>query len=202
MPVKRLFDVLTTSIALVVLSPVFAIVAIAIKTGSVGPVLFRQDRMGRHFRPFVLYKFRTMIPRAETMGPRITPSGDPRVTRIGQFLRATKLDELPQLFNVIRGDMSLVGPRPEVCEYVVLFHEDYQDILQVRPGITDLASIKYRNEGAVLARAADPEREYVTRILPDKIALAKEYIHRSSLMFDVKLIAQTMGIIARHSAHH
>jgi lipopolysaccharide/colanic/teichoic acid biosynthesis glycosyltransferase len=171
-------------------------VAAGIKLGSVGPIFFTQRRIGRGFVPFSLYKFRTMVPIAPKVGPKITVAGDPRVTRIGRVLRATKLDELPQLLNVIKGDMSLVGPRPEVPEYVDLFVDDYRQILALRPGITDLASIKYRNEAEVLARSEDPEREYVTRILPDKIALAEEYVRRSSLAFDLKLIFLTLSSIA------
>ena len=178
---KRLFDICAAGMGLLLLSPVFLAAAIAVRLGSAGPVFFRQERIGRRGRPFFILKFRTMVADAATLGGPITFGDDPRITRIGGFLRKTKLDELPQLFNVLRGDMSLVGPRPEVRRYVEMFQEDYNVILQVRPGITDLASIKYRDESAVLGRAADPEKEYAGVVLPEKIRLAKEYVARQSL---------------------
>jgi lipopolysaccharide/colanic/teichoic acid biosynthesis glycosyltransferase len=191
---KRCLDLCVALAALIVLAPVFAVVMLLVAVDSPGPILFRQWRVGRHYRPFLIYKFRTM--HAGNSGRRaITPAGDSRVTRVGRILRATKLDELPQLFNVVRGEMSLVGPRPEVLQYVELFHRDYGDVLEVRPGLTDLASIKYRDEAAALAAAADPELEYITRILPDKIALAKDYVRQSSLLFDLRLIAMTANRI-------
>lgn len=190
---KRAFDVAASLAALVVLSPLLVLIALVIKADSPGPVFFRQWRVGRHYRPFVIYKFRTM--RVAASGRAITAAGDARVTRVGAWLRAAKLDELPQLVNILRGDMSVVGPRPEVLPYVELFHREYADVLQVRPGLTDLASIKYRDEAAVLAAAADPETEYVTNILPDKIALAREYVHRSSFWFDARLILSTLNRI-------
>jgi lipopolysaccharide/colanic/teichoic acid biosynthesis glycosyltransferase len=148
--------------------------------------------MGRGFQPFLIYKFRTMKQDASTRGRQITVDSDPRITPVGRFLRKTKFDELPQLINVLLGDMSLVGPRPEVRQYVYLFSRDYDEILKVRPGITDLASIKYSDEATWLARFPDPEKEYATRLLPDKISLAKEYVRRSSLIFDLRLILKTL----------
>jgi lipopolysaccharide/colanic/teichoic acid biosynthesis glycosyltransferase len=191
--VKRLLDVAASLAGLVLLSPLLLAVAAAVKLTSRGPVFFRQERVGRGFRPFRILKFRTMTVDAPQRGGAITVGDDPRITRVGKFLRKTKIDELPQLLNVLKGDMSLVGPRPEVPRYVELFRDDYAEILQVRPGITDLASIRYRDEASVLARAADPEREYVERVLPEKIALAKEYVRRRSFRLDVTLIAQTLG---------
>jgi lipopolysaccharide/colanic/teichoic acid biosynthesis glycosyltransferase len=191
---KRCLDVCAALIALIVFAPLFAIVTLLIKLDSPGPILFRQWRVGRHYRPFLIYKFRTMRPDG-AQRRAITPAGDPRVTRVGRILRATKLDELPQLLNVLRGDMSVVGPRPEVLQYVELFHRDYGEVLQVRPGLTDLASIKYRDEAAALAATPDPEHEYITRILPDKIELAREYVRRSSLLFDLRLIVMTVNRI-------
>jgi lipopolysaccharide/colanic/teichoic acid biosynthesis glycosyltransferase len=138
-----------------------------------------------------------MVADAPRRGAAITCGDDPRITRVGRLLRATKVDELPQLFNVLRGDMSFVGPRPEVRRYVEMFADDYREILAVRPGITDLASILYRDEAAILGRAADPQAEYVGRILPHKIRLAKEYRHRSSLLFDVGVILQTILAVVR-----
>jgi lipopolysaccharide/colanic/teichoic acid biosynthesis glycosyltransferase len=188
---KRAFDVGAAAIALLILFPLMALVMLAIKLDSKGPVFFRQWRVGRHYLPFQIYKFRTMQV-GSGGGAEITAAGDPRITSIGRLLRSTKLDELPQLLNILRGDMSVVGPRPEVLQYVELFHFDYADVLAVRPGLTDLASIKYRDEAGTLAAAADSEHEYVTRILPDKIALAREYVRRSSVWFDMQLIATTI----------
>lgn len=188
---KRSVDVGVSSVGLLVLSPVLVAVAVLIKMDSKGPVFFRQVRMGQMSRTFAIYKFRTMVVDAPLKGGQLTSAGDSRITTVGRILRETKLDELPQLINVLRGEMSLVGPRPEVPKYVDLFREEYQEILQVQPGITDLASLKYRSESEILGAAADPEREYVTRVLPDKIALAKEYVHRSSFWFDLSLIFRT-----------
>jgi lipopolysaccharide/colanic/teichoic acid biosynthesis glycosyltransferase len=199
--VKRAFDVAAAAVALVVLCPLLLAVTLLIAVDSRGPVFFRQWRIGRRYRPFQIVKFRTMRPAREG-GRAITVAGDPRITSIGRLLRATKLDELPQLVNILRGDMSVVGPRPEVPQYVEMFHVDFGDVLEVRPGLTDLASIKYRDEAVDLAAAADPEHEYVTRILPDKIALAREYVRRSSLWFDLQLIASTLNrLVARGSRH-
>jgi lipopolysaccharide/colanic/teichoic acid biosynthesis glycosyltransferase len=193
--IKRLFDLATASFGLLLLSPVFAIVAIAIKFDSPGPVFFRQRRMGRRFRPFLVWKFRTMVRHAPRLGPEITTGFDPRITRVGRLIRRTKLDELPQLINVITGDMSLVGPRPEVPRYVRMFRKDYRTILTVRPGITDLASLKYRDEQEMLGRIRDPERFYRTRVLPDKIRLARLYIRQASFSRDLRLIFLTLGRI-------
>lgn len=195
---KRAFDIVAAAGALIVLWPLFVLVAVLIKLDSRGPVFFRQLRIGRHYRPFAIYKFRTMRV-ASTPSRAITPAGDRRVTRVGAVLRAAKIDELPQLFNILRGDMSVVGPRPEVLEYVTMFHGEYGAVLSVRPGLTDLASIKYRDEAALLAAAVNPEVEYVTTILPDKIALGREYVRRASFWFDVQLIARTINqLFPRH----
>jgi lipopolysaccharide/colanic/teichoic acid biosynthesis glycosyltransferase len=189
---KRVFDVVASLVGLLVLSPIFFGVALLIKLDSKGPIFFRQERMGRNLRPFRIYKFRTMFRNAPLLGGTLTAGRDSRITKVGLFLRKTKIDELPQLFNVLRGDMSLVGPRPEVPRYVDLFRTDYENILSIRPGITDLASLKYRDEQMILGFAADPEREYVERVLPDKIALAKEYIRKSSFLFDVSVLLKTV----------
>ncbi len=180
----------------ILLSPVLALAAAAVRFGSAGPVFFRQERIGRGGRPFFILKFRTMVTDAAKLGGPITFGDDPRITRIGKFLRKTKLDELPQLFNVLAGDMSLVGPRPEVRRYVDMFQEDYNIILQVRPGITDLASIKYRDEAAVLGSAADPEQEYIRIVLPEKIRLAKEYVARRSFRLDLAILFGTAFSLA------
>jgi lipopolysaccharide/colanic/teichoic acid biosynthesis glycosyltransferase len=189
---KRAFDILVSVAGLIVLLPLLLLVATAIKLDSSGPVFFRQWRVGRRFRRFGIYKFRTMIDDAFDRGLPITVGQDSRITRVGKILRKTKIDELPQLLNVLKGDMSLVGPRPEVARYVELFRPDYEHILKVRPGLTDLASLKYSDEASILGQSANPEGDYVARLLPDKIRLAKEYIQRSSLLFDVKLIVETI----------
>ena len=190
---KRGLDIIAALFGLIVLAPLFVAVAILIRTDSPGPVFFLQERIGKGFRPFWIYKFRTMVKDAPDKGGALTASGDPRVTRIGKILRHTKIDELPQLINILRGDMSLVGPRPEVRRYVELFPEAYKTILTARPGITDLASLKYRDESAILARYTNPEETYVRRILPDKLVLGEEYVRRSSLGFDLVLICRTLA---------
>lgn len=189
---KRLFDIMVSFIGLICLLPLLLLVAVLIKLDSMGPVFFKQQRMGMRFRPFQILKFRTMVQDSSTKGQSITVGDDPRITRVGRFLRKSKFDELPQLFNVLKGDMSLVGPRPEVPDYVELFRHDYEEILKVRPGITDLASIKYRDEATILGQSENPEEEYIVHILPEKINLAKEYIRRSSLIFDLSVICRTV----------
>ncbi len=189
---KRTFDIVVAFLGLLLLSPLGAVVALLIKWDSRGPVFFRQERVGRGFRPFFIYKFRTMVEDAPRRGGLITVGEDPRITRVGWYLRKTKIDELPQLINVVRGKMSFVGPRPEVRQYVELFRKDYEEILKVRPGITDLASLKNRDEADVLGRSQDPEEEYVNRILPEKIHLAKEHLRRSSFFLDLTLVFKTL----------
>ncbi|MBN2244624.1 MAG: sugar transferase [Candidatus Aminicenantes bacterium] len=189
---KRLFDLLFSFIGLLLLQPFFIVIAIMIKVDSIGPVFFRQGRVGKNFRRFMIYKFRTMVVDAEKKGLRITSGGDRRVTRVGRMLRKFKIDELPQLFNVLKGDMSLVGPRPEVEEYVKLYEEDYREILKRRPGITDVSSIIFREEEAVLENQADPEGYYKKILLPEKIRLTKEYIEKSSFLYDLKLVLNTL----------
>jgi lipopolysaccharide/colanic/teichoic acid biosynthesis glycosyltransferase len=193
--IKRAFDIGAAGLGLLLASPVLAAAALAVKLDSAGPVFFRQQRLGRNFRPFWIFKLRTMVVDAERHG-QLTAAVDPRVTRVGRWLRKTKLDELPQLWNVLVGDMSLVGPRPEVPKYVEMFRDDYRVVLSVRPGLTDPASVKYRDEAAILAGCPDPEREYVEHILPDKIALAREYIARSTFASDLAVLARTLRRIA------
>jgi lipopolysaccharide/colanic/teichoic acid biosynthesis glycosyltransferase len=195
--IKRSFDILVAATSLLILSPLLLIVALLVRTTSPGPVFFRQERIGRGFRPFRIYKFRSMVQDAPRQGSQVTFGADPRITRVGRFLRATKIDELPQLINVLVGDMSLVGPRPEVRKYVEMFHNDYADVLRVRPGITDPASIKYRHEAEILGRCDNPEKEYIERILPEKIRLGKEYAERPSLWLDLVIILKTLHVIGR-----
>ncbi|MEO6462820.1 MAG: polysaccharide biosynthesis protein [Candidatus Eisenbacteria bacterium] len=192
---KRALDVVLSATGLVLLLPVFAAVSLALRRQGGGPVLFRQERLGRDFRPFRILKFRTMVPGADRLGPGITPGRDPRVTRVGAFLRWSKLDELPQLWNVLRGDMSLVGPRPELPQYARLYEDDYREILKVRPGITDVASLVYRDEAGRLAAEEDPERAYVDAILPEKIRLARTYVSRASIGYDLRIIVETLLVL-------
>jgi lipopolysaccharide/colanic/teichoic acid biosynthesis glycosyltransferase len=189
---KRALDLIVSAVGLGFLLPLFAVVALLIKLDSKGPVFFLQERIGRRFRPFRIYKFRTMVENAPSLGALLTCGKDPRITRVGRLLRKTKIDELPQLLNVLKGDMSLVGPRPEVRRYVDLFREDYEEVLAVRPGITDPASLKYCDETDLLGSASDPEAEYIERVLPDKLKLAKKYIHNSSFYADLSVILNTV----------
>jgi len=189
---KRIFDIVVSLVGLICFLPLLVFVAVAIKLDSSGPIFFRQERIGRGFHPFFIFKFRTMVPDPSGHGRLITVGNDPRITRAGRLLRKTKIDELPQLVNVLKGDMSLVGPRPEVRQYVGLFQQDYEEILKIRPGMTDLASLKYRNEEAILGQSGHLEEEYVKRVLPDKIRLAKDYLQHSSFVFDLRLVLKTL----------
>jgi FlaA1/EpsC-like NDP-sugar epimerase/lipopolysaccharide/colanic/teichoic acid biosynthesis glycosyltransferase len=186
--IKRAVDFIFSLVGLVLLSPLFLIIALLIKLDSPGPVFSRQEMTGRGFRSFALYAFRTLRKGALSARLPLSPSNDPRLTRVGRMLRQARLDTLPQLYNVLKGDMSLVGPQAEPKQYVHLYRDRYEKILALRPGLANLASIKYRNELEMLENAADPEKEYVNNILPDKIRLAEESISRSSLLFDVKLV--------------
>ena len=193
---KRAFDLVVASLALMLLAPLFALIALAIKLDSPGPVFFRQERVGRHGVPFRIHKFRTMVVDAPTRGPQITVGRDPRITRVGAFLRDTKLDELAQLIDVLQGTMSLVGPRPEVPQYVARYTpEQRAKILSVRPGITDPASLEYRRESELLARAADPERAYVEQIMPAKLRQAERYVDEATLWTDLRVLARTLRIL-------
>lgn len=192
---KRAVDVAAACWGLALLSPVLAGAALAVKLSSPGPVLYRQERIGRNGRPFHILKFRSM--RVNASGPAVTARGDSRITGVGRLLRRTKLDELPQLWNVLVGDMSLVGPRPEVRRYVDLFPEDYARILTVRPGVTDFAAVEYRDEEAVLAAAPDAEAAYISKVLPAKIGLYHRYLDAMSLTTDVELLLRTLVAIAK-----
>jgi lipopolysaccharide/colanic/teichoic acid biosynthesis glycosyltransferase len=193
MRAKRCFDLCATIAGLVVLSPLLLIVALLIKLDDGGPVFFRQQRVGRAGRRFRVWKFRTMIPDAERRGGALTVGDDPRTTRVGRWLRRSKVDELPQLFNVLAGDMSLVGPRPEVPRYVARYTADQRRVLDLVPGITDPASIAYSRESELLARAPDPERYYVTAVMPDKIRINLTYAARATRWTDVKVVLETLG---------
>lgn len=191
---KRMFDLAIAGLGLLLLSPLLLLIALAIKLDSPGPVFYRQERVGRGGQPFRIHKFRTM--RHGAAGARITVGADSRITRVGATLRRTKLDELAQLFDVLEGTMSLVGPRPEVPRYVAMYPPALRDkVLSVRPGITDIASLEYRQESELLARAADPEREYVEVVMPAKLKLAAAYVDQASLATDVRLILRTLGVL-------
>jgi lipopolysaccharide/colanic/teichoic acid biosynthesis glycosyltransferase len=193
---KRLFDWCFASVGLLALAPLFMLLALLITLDSRGPVFYRQERVGRHGRLFCIHKFRTMRHDPNGAGLQITVGGDDRITRVGRVLRASKLDELPQLIDVWWGTMSLVGPRPEVPRYVAHYPTALRDkVLSVRPGITDIASIEYRDESAVLAASANPEQTYLNEVLPHKLALAARYVDQASLWLDIQLIARTLVAI-------
>jgi len=190
--IKRIFDFICSTLGLIVLSPVLLAITIKIKTGSDGPVFFKQIRVGENNEEFEILKFRTMVVDAEKLGRQITVGNDNRITKIGAFLRKYKLDELPQLINVFKGDMSLVGPRPEVPRYVKLYNEEQRKVLEVKPGITDLASIRYRDENDLLGDAEDPDAFYINTIMPDKLALNLEYINNNNIFVDIYIILKTI----------
>ena len=192
---KRLFDVIASGLGLICLSPLFFVLAIWIKLDSKGPVFYRQVRVGRGNKDFRLFKFRSMRPNSDKLGLITVGGRDPRVTRSGYYIRKYKLDEFPQLINVFRGDMSLVGPRPEVRKYVNMYTPEQMRVLDVRPGITSLASIRYRNENDILAAAADPDKAYIEQVMPDKLAIDLEYVSKASLWTDIKLIFGTFKAI-------
>lgn len=195
---KRLMDLILVVPGLMLLWPLFMILAIWIKFDSQGPVFFRQERIGRYGRPFRIFKFRTMVVDAEQLGLRITSGRDPRITRSGRFLRASKLDELPQLLNVLKGEMSLVGPRPEVAEYVAHYPDGIREkVLSVPPGITDRASIEYRDESRLLGSSANPQQTYINEILPIKLQYYAQYVDERSMWGDLVLILSTIIAIVR-----
>ncbi len=196
---KRLFDLLLTLPGLLLLLPLMAVIALWVRLDSPGPVLFRQQRVGRGGVSFALLKFRSMRVDAEKLGPKVTVGADPRITRSGQFLRKSKLDELPQLFNVVMGQMSLVGPRPEVPEYVAHYPAEIHDkVLSVLPGITDLASIEFRNENAMLEGVDDPVATYLNEIMPIKLGYYVSYVEQRSLWLDLQIIFRTFWAVVSH----
>lgn len=190
--VKRLFDLVFAAVFLSLLWPVLLIIALIVAFTSPGGAFFRQERVGRHGRTFPLLKYRTMRPDSEAKGQLTIGGRDPRITGVGYFLRKTKLDELPQLWNVLIGDMSVVGPRPEVPKYVALYTAEQRAVLTVRPGITGMASINYIDENELLAKAADPERAYVEEVMPAKLALDLQYVRERSLALDLRIIMATV----------
>lgn len=189
---KRMFDFIVSLIGLICLLPVFFVIAILIKIDSKGPVFFKQVRVGKDIKEFKIFKFRTMIQDSEKKGMQITVGRDSRITKFGYVLRRTKIDELPQLINILIGDMSFVGPRPEVPKYIEMYTEQQQNILKIKPGITDLASIEYRDENTLLSDSNNPEETYIKEIMPRKIQLNVEYLRRFSIFYDIKIIIKTI----------
>jgi lipopolysaccharide/colanic/teichoic acid biosynthesis glycosyltransferase len=192
---KRIFDFGCSLLGFIGLSPLFLAIAAAIRLDSPGPVFYRGLRVGCFGKPFRIIKFRTMVEDAERDGASSTPGDDARVTKVGRFLRKYKLDELPQLLNVITGDMSLVGPRPQVPWAVDLYTEEEKAVLDVRPGITDTASIRFRDEGEILRGSADPDKDYLEQIHPEKMRLSLDYIRTQSFWLDCKILHQTVAVV-------
>ncbi|MBF1214166.1 MAG: sugar transferase [Fusobacterium periodonticum] len=193
---KRIFDIISSLFGLILLSPFMIIIAILIKLDSKGPIFFKQVRVTKNGREFKIFKYRTMRVGSDKFS-QITVGKDSRITKVGDFLRKYKLDEIPQLINVLIGDMSLVGPRPEVPKYVALYTKEQREILKVRAGITDYASIEFSNENDILANETDPEKAYIEKIMPRKIELNKKYLSEISVMTDIKIILLTIKKILK-----
>jgi lipopolysaccharide/colanic/teichoic acid biosynthesis glycosyltransferase len=193
---KRFFDIFLATMGLIAFAPLMVLIAAAIKIETPGPIFFRQERVGRHGVIFRIFKFRTMVHVQTNQSPQLTVGGDTRITQVGIKLRGKKLDELPQLLDVLRGTMSLVGPRPEVPRYVAHYPEPIRtQVLSVRPGITDLASLRYRHENDLLAQAPDPEREYLEVILPTKLQYAVHYVQTQSLLGDLRILGLSLWVV-------
>lgn len=192
---KRALDLILSTFGLVLLAPALVVLALMVKLETPGPAFYRGVRAGRFGKPFRIFKFRTMVEDAERLGGASTPEDDPRVTRVGRFLRKYKLDELPQILNVITGEMSLVGPRPQVPWAVELYTQNERAVLDVRPGITDYASVRFRNEGEILRGSANPDKDYFEKIHPEKMQLSLEYIRKQSLWLDCQILAKTLGAL-------
>ena len=199
---KRLFDIFFSFFGLVILSLLFLLIAILIKLEDKGPVFYRGIRIGRFGVSFNMFKFRTMVVNADKIGGPSTSDDDPRITKIGKFIRKFKLDEIPQLINVLRGEMSFVGPRPEVPLYVDMFTEKEKAILLVKPGITDWASLWNSDEGAILAGSLDPEKTYMEKIRPEKIRLQLEYVRQRSFLMDMRIVLQTISKLFKQAKTH
>ena len=195
--IKRCFDIVLASIGLILFTPLFLYIALRIYKEDKGSIFYRGERVGLRGKPFRIYKFRTMVVNAEKVGPSSTSDDDPRITKIGRFLRKYKLDELPQLINVLKGEMSFVGPRPEVPSEVATYNEEERKILSVRPGITDWASLTYHNEGEILKGAEDPHQAYREKIRPGKIKLAIKYVDKQSFFIDLRIIMDTLRTLIK-----
>ena len=194
---KRLFDLFFSTLAMIVLSPVLIVIAVLIKLESAGPALYKGTRVGLNGTLFKMNKFRTMVINADKIGGSSTPEDDPRITKIGRLLRRYKLDELPQLSNVFKGEMSFVGPRPQVKWAVDLYSEEERKVLTVKPGITDYASVKFPNEGEILKGSTDPDKDYMEKIHPEKMRLSLEYVRSRSMWVDIKVIVDTLAAIVK-----
>ena len=192
---KRTIDLILATLGVILLSPVLTAVGVLIRIDSRGPIFYRGVRIGRYGNPFRIFKFRTMVEDAEKLGGASTPEDDPRVTRVGRFLRRYKLDELPQILNVITGEMSLVGPRPQVPWAVELYTQEERTVLNARPGITDYASVRFRDEGEILRSSANPDKDYFEKIHPEKMRLSLEYVRKQSLWLDCKILLKTLGAV-------
>jgi lipopolysaccharide/colanic/teichoic acid biosynthesis glycosyltransferase len=192
---KRVFDLIVALLGIIILFPILLLISIWIKVSSKGPLFYVQKRVGKDFKEFYIYKFRSMVVDADKIGPSVTSGDDPRITNVGKFIRKTKIDELPQLFNVIRGEMSLVGPRPEVMKFVAKNRDAYEKVLSVRPGITDNAAIEFRDEETLMNQYEDKEKAYLEYILPKKIKLYYNYIDNITFLNDIKLILKTLKVL-------
>jgi lipopolysaccharide/colanic/teichoic acid biosynthesis glycosyltransferase len=199
--IKRTIDFILALIALTLLFPLILAIALLIKLTSRGPVFFRGLRVGRRGVPFRMFKFRTMIPDADRRGGYSTADDDPRITRFGKVLRRYKLDEIPQLINILKGEMSFVGPRPEVQHYVNLFTDEEREILSVRPGITDWASLRNPDEGSILAGSPNPDKTYLEEIRPEKLRLQLEYVRRRTLATDLQILVRTLEVVFLRRRH-
>jgi len=197
---KRLMDVVFSLVGLLVLSPLMLLIAVLMKQSSPGPVLYAGTRIGRFGKPFRLFKFRTMVVNADKIGGPSTADDDPRVTRVGRVLRRYKLDEIPQLINVLKGEMSFVGPRPEVASEVEMYSPEQRRLLEVLPGITDWASMRFHNEGEILKGSVDPHEMYREKIRPEKIRLGLEYVQRRSFWVDMQILTGTVGLLVKTRA--
>ena len=197
--IKRPFDLIFSFVGISLFLPVGALIALIIKIEDGGPIFYIQERVGQGGRHFKMIKFRTMIRDADKIGSAITIGNDSRITRVGRWLRRFKLDEFPQLFNVLKGEMSFVGPRPEVPKYVTLYNDTEREVLNLVPGITDPASIIYRNENEILGKFGDPEKHYVEKIMPDKIRINLEYAKKANVLSDIFVILQTIGLLFKKS---
>lgn len=195
--IKRNLDILITLIGTILFFPVFIVVSLIILLSSGYPVFFLQERVGKDWKIFKIIKFRTMVKNADKMGIGVSSYKDSRITNIGKFLRKFKIDEIPQIFNVLMGNMSLVGPRPELLKYAEYYMDDYSEILKVKPGITDYASLKFRNESELLNNSNDNEKLYINKILPEKIQLYRKYLKEANLKTDVKIIFSTFKVLFR-----
>jgi len=193
--IKRQFDLIFSLVGISLFLPVGALIALIIKIEDGGPIFYVQERVGQGARDFKMIKFRTMIRDADKIGSAITIGNDSRITRVGRWLRRFKLDEFPQLFNVLKGEMSFVGPRPEVPKYVMLYNDTEREVINLVPGITDPASIIYRNENEILGKFGDPEKYYVEKIVPDKIRINLEYAKKANVLSDIFVILQTIGLL-------